>query len=158
MKFVFTLQGVLNHRRQIEREKQRALADRVAAVSRLVQELREMDEQVQRSIAELRAHRLTGRLDLAYLAAHRRYTLAMQRRAMEQARRIAAAQQAVDAARVELVAAAKDRKVIEKLRERRYEQWRAEQARKEMAQLDEIAVQLARPAQITTSSPAGFQM
>jgi flagellar FliJ protein len=144
-RFTFNLEGVLRHRKLHERQKQRVLAERQAMVAQLTRELREMDQQVQAATAQLRESKLLGRLDLAFITAHRRYTLAMQRRAIDQARRIALAQQAVEQARAELVAAARERKVIEKLRERRYQQWQEEQQRKEAAQLDEIGMQLARP-------------
>jgi flagellar protein FliJ len=141
-KFLFQLEGVLRHRQHVEREKQRAFAQRSAVVAALTKELREMDRQLQTATSDLRQNRLTGAIDLSFLAAHRRYALSMQRRAIEQARKIAQAQQLAEAAQAELVAAARDRKIIEKLRERRYSQWQAEQARKEAVQLDEIGIQM----------------
>lgn len=142
-RFVFNLDGVLRHRALVEREKQRVLADRQALVAKLTRELREMDQQVQAATAQLRDSKLVGRLDLSFIAAHRRYTLAMQRRAIEQARRIATAQHAAEQARAELVEAARERKVIEKLRERRYQQWKADVDRREAAQLDEVGTQMS---------------
>ena len=71
------------------------------------------------------------------------YDRAMQRQAISIAQRIAAAQQRVTEARLALAEAAKQRKVMEKLREKHHERWRADQAAKEFRELDEIGVQLA---------------
>jgi flagellar export protein FliJ len=49
----------------------------------------------------------------------------------------------VDAAQAALAEAAKQRKIIEKLKEKSFERWRAEQARKEMMEADEIAMQMS---------------
>lgn len=142
-RFTFQLHGVLRQRRQAERDLQRVLAEKLAILQQLTDELRRMDAEVQRATEDLRQNRLTGPIDLSFIAAHRRYNLAMQRRAVDQARRIVAAQQAVEAARVELAEAAKRRKAIEKLRERRFEAWKADLLRRETQQLDEVAMQLA---------------
>lgn len=151
-RFVFHLEGVLRQRKQVERDRQRVLAERLAIVARLSAELREMDAQVQRAVEDIRQNRLTGPIDLSFLAAHRRYTQSMQRRAVEQARRIVSAQQSADAARAELAEAARQRKVIEKLKERRFSLWKAEQDRKEMAELDEIGMRLAYDSAVADPS------
>lgn len=145
-RFRFSLEGVLRQRALVEREKQRVVADRQAIVAKLTTELRALDQQMQSATAEVRDHRLVGRLDLSYLAAHRRYALAMQRRAVELARRIASAQVAVEQAQAELVEAARRRKAIEKLREKRLAQWQAEHQRKESSELDEIGMRIAYEA------------
>ena len=106
-------------------------------------ELSAMDDAAKGVSADVRDNRLTGTLDMAFLAAHRRYALAMQRKALALAQRMAAQQQVVDAARRQLAEAAKQRKIIEKLRERQHDRWRGEQSRKESADLDEINMQLA---------------
>jgi flagellar export protein FliJ len=49
----------------------------------------------------------------------------------------------VNEARVALAEAAKQRKVMEKLREKHHERWRTELAQKEMRELDEIGLQIA---------------
>lgn len=142
-KFTFSLEGVLRQRVLVEREKQRVVAERQAIVAKLTAELRRMDQQLQSATAEVRQNRLVGRLDLSYLAAHRRYSIAMQRRAMDLARRIASAQVLVEQAQGELVEAARARKAIEKLREKREAEWRADLQRREAAQLDEIGMRIA---------------
>jgi len=52
-------------------------------------------------------------------------------------------QKRVDAAQAALAEAAKQRKIIEKLKEKSFERWRADVARKEMMETDEIAMQMS---------------
>lgn len=142
-RFVFNLDGVLRQRKRIEQEKQRAMAEKQAVLVELQNALRQMQETVESSNADIRQNRLVGRLDMAFITAHRRFLASMQRQSLSLAQKIALAQRAVEDARAELIEAAKQRKAIEKLREKQFERWRAERARREQAQLDEIGMQLA---------------
>ena len=142
-KFVFKLEGVLRQREHVEKEKQRALAVVQAQMTQLQGELRALNETVQSSTDDLRQNRLTGRLDLHFLAAHRRFTLATQRKAMNLVQKMALVQRSVDEAQQALLEAVKQRKAIEKLREKHHERWKADVARKEAAQLDEISMQMS---------------
>src|SRR4051812_44637659 len=105
-KFVFQLQGVLRHREIVEQEKQRAFATAAAAKAAAQAELKNLDESVQRALADLRANHLTGSLDLSFLAAHRRFMLAMQRQGLNLVQKLQEAQKKVDTAQAELAEAA----------------------------------------------------
>lgn len=142
-KFVFQLEGVLRHRKTLEEQRQRELGVAQTELAKMQGELRSMDEAAQGVSSDVRENRLTGTLDMAFLAAHRRYVLAMQRKALALAQRMAAQQQVVDASRRQFAEAAKQRKIIEKLRERQLERWRGEQALKASSELDEVNMQLA---------------
>jgi len=142
-RFVFKLAGVLKQRLHEERLRQRELAERQAHVAQLQQQLKGLNERVQSASDDVRNNRLVGKLDMPFLAAHRRFLAAMQRGAVEIVQRMAIAQKQVDEARAVLAEAAKQRKIIEKLRERQIKRWRAEQDRRETIELDEIARQNA---------------
>ena len=142
-RFHFQLEGVLKQREGIERERQRALAVAQAKMQRLEEQLRDLDRAVQAAHADAREHHLVGRLDMAFLAAHRRFIASSQRQAMSLAQSMAGVKAEIDQARVALAEAAKQRKVIEKLRERQYDRWKADLLKKETAEMDEIGTQLA---------------
>jgi flagellar FliJ protein len=142
-RFKFQLEGVLAHRKNIEEEKQRALAAVLSEMQRLKNELVELDQIARGAVADLRENRLTGALDMSFLAAHRRFTGSVQRKALAIAQKMALVQRQIDEARAALAAAAKDRKIIEKLRERQLERWQSQQHRQEMDELDDIGMQLA---------------
>ena len=66
----------------------------------------------------------------------------MQRKALEHAGRMAEVGKKMDAARAALVQAAKQRKILEKLRERRESDWQDDQDRREQSVADEVAQQI----------------
>ncbi len=121
----------------------RELAAIQAQFTRLDNELRAMDASMQASVADLRTNHLLGKIDLAFLSAHRRYAFAMQRKAVELAEKMAAVKVQVDAARRRLAEASKQRKILEKLRERQHDRWRQEIDRKDADEMNEIGMQLS---------------
>jgi len=141
-KFVFQLDGVLRHRTNVEHQRKRELAVIQTQMTVLDNELRAVDASVRSSEEDLRKNRLVGKLDLAFLGAHRRYAFAMQRKAIGIAEKMAAIQVQVDRAKRNLAEASKQRKILEKLRERLYARWREALERRDVAEMDEIAMQL----------------
>jgi flagellar protein FliJ len=80
---------------------------------------------------------------MAFLTAHRRFLNATQRQAIMIAQKMAGIQQKIEEARKHLLEAAKQRKIVEKLREKQFERWKAESQRKEMLAADEAATQFS---------------
>lgn len=142
-RFVFKLEAVLRQRKQIEQQKLRDLAIRQQALVSLQQDLQTLQNQAQNASQDLRENRLVGTINLSFLAAHRRFMLSMGRQAAVLAQKIAQAETQVHEARLVLAEAAKNRKAIEKLKEKHHEYWRAEQAKKEADALDEVGMKLA---------------
>jgi flagellar FliJ protein len=154
-KFVFPLEALLRQRQSAERERQRELALCQAEMVRLQQELKQLNDELQGSDADMKANRLMGALDVAFLAAHRRYSLAMQRKGQGLVQDLARQQKRVDDAQRLLADAAKERKVIEKLREKQFERWRQEIERKEQAAADEAGAQFGYRIIMESSTPRG---
>ncbi len=142
-RFIFKLQAVARQRELIEQQKQRALGGLRMQMGALEARLRALDGQMRAVNEDLRTNHLRGPLDVSYLAAHRRYVLATQRQGIALAQQMGALQRQIEQAQAELAEAAKNRKAIEKLREKQFERWKAEQDRKEMADLDEVGQQMA---------------
>jgi flagellar FliJ protein len=141
-RFVFKLEALLEQRRREEQQCQRALAERAAAVNAAEEAIRIANESIVTGQDDVRRH-LMGSLDMGFLTAHRRFMVAIQRQIAELMTKLAAARNNLEQARVQLAEAAKRRKAIEKLRERQFDRWRADQARREAALADEIGSQLA---------------
>ena len=152
--FRFQLQGVLEHRERIEKDRQRELAVAQSEMVRLDAELQSLNREVQQSTAHVRDNHLIGRLDLAYLAAHRRYMLGMHRKVVAVAQKMGAHQVVVDEARGALGEASKQKKIVEKLREKQYQRWTAELARCEAGALDELTTQLSFRMLVETEGAA----
>ena len=142
-RFVFKLAGVLKQREHIEQERQRELAEKHAIFARLEQELRELDATMQQGNTDLRTHHLTGRLDMSFIAAHRRFTASTTAKAMAVVRQMAVAKKASDEAQGRLIEATKQRKIIEKLRDKQQDRWKLDQDQRERAAGDEVGTQLA---------------
>ena len=147
-KFVFNLESVLGVRQREEQERQRLLADEQDVMMKLETKLRELDGNVQSNMTDLRENRLTGSLDMRFLAAHRRFVAAVRQEAAGVIQQMARQRAKVDEAQRNLAEAAKQRKIIEKLRERAYDRWRVEQAHKDALQADEASTQLSYRAMV----------
>ena len=142
-KFRFKLEALLEHRQMIEKEKQR----RVAQIQQEIQVIQRQIQDAQVRIAmenrTLGTKELTGRLDMSYIATEKKYVGNLQLKIIYAVQRIAEIEKTLAAARGELLAAAKARKVIEKLKEKQLARWRGEQEMKEAAMMDEIGTQVA---------------
>src|SRR6266566_1792625 len=135
-RFVFKLQGVLRHRAAIEQERLRDFALVQAKLKGLEDQLKMLNQSMQETNDDARRNRLTGRLDLGFITAHRRYLMGMQRKAVELVAAVASVQKELETARQALAEAAKQRKVLE-------QRWREELSRKELIAADEVATQLS---------------
>ncbi|HEY8749933.1 MAG TPA: hypothetical protein VIM11_18260, partial [Tepidisphaeraceae bacterium] len=127
-RFEFKLEGVLRHRQRVEEDRQRALAIVQAELVRLQSAVRGIEEQMQSSTTDVRDNHLVGRLNMAYLAAHRRYMLGMQRQGLDLVEKVNVQQRQVDEARAALAEASMQKKIVEKLRERQHAQWMSDVA------------------------------
>lgn len=147
--FVFELESVLKARAAAERQKQIALGeierDRVAIeddIRRIQQciaaekaELRDALSGVGGAAVDVRGVRLQANASLRLILAAQQAVL-----------RLAGVHKRVEAARRELLEAARARKAVEMLKERRREAWLTEQRRLEAMALDELAIMRASRA------------
>jgi flagellar FliJ protein len=145
-KFDFQLEGVLRHRHRVEQERQRDYAVAQAQRTKAHEALKSLDERVQQAAKDLRDNHLIGEIDLSFLAAHRRFMQAMQRQGLILMQEYQLAIKKVAVAQAALAEAAKQRKILEKLRERQKARWSEALAKKELQQLDEVAMQMTYQA------------
>ncbi|HKU66634.1 MAG TPA: flagellar export protein FliJ [Candidatus Baltobacteraceae bacterium] len=134
-KFKFALEPVLDHRERIEDEKQQVLSERRRELQAAEDELARLNGEFKRYSSALREdHATLSTEELRWHYAHLEYLdrcMTMQHGIIYQRRA------AVGRARADLVDASKDRKVIEKLKDRRLEEYRALQAAQEQKDLDD---------------------
>ncbi|HET9095467.1 MAG TPA: flagellar export protein FliJ [Candidatus Baltobacteraceae bacterium] len=134
-KFKFTLEPVLDHRERIEDEKQQVLAERSRELKAAEDELARLNGEFKRYSTALREdHAKLTSEELRWHYAHLEYLdrcMTMQHGIIFQRRA------AVERARADLVTASKDRKVIEKLKDRRLEEHQAFEAAQEQKELDD---------------------
>ena len=142
-KFIFRLESLLDHRKQIEKEHQRRIAEIQQQIQKLVNEIREAEERISTENRALATDKLVGTLDMQYISHEKRFVGNLHMKIVLTMQKVARTEQFLAAARAELLAAARARKVIEKLREKQFRRWREELDRKESALLDEIGTQIA---------------
>lgn len=134
-KFKFSLEPVLDQRERIEEEKQLAFAARRRELQAAQAELDRLDGQFRLNSDRLRRdHKTLAAGDLCAHYAHLEYldrAITMQHGVLSQCRF------AVERARVDLLEAGKERKVIEKLKERRLGEYRQLAAAQEQKDLDD---------------------
>ena len=134
-RFAFNLQPVLEHRKRIEDEKQQVVAQRQRALDLAQAELDRLNAEFRRHSEALRdQHRAFDGEELRLHYAHLQY---LDRVILAQIRVVAERRVALDRARADLLAASKERKVVEKLKERRYEDYVSENQRIEQNELDD---------------------
>ena len=138
MAFRFRLEPVLQHRRRTAQEAERRLADherqRRIRIDRFAP-LRAGERRARGEFLEAQASGAAGEA----VAAHREYLLALAQRLRTLAERLEADRLEVGRLRDELVRRHRDRRVVERLRERRAGAYEAEQMRKAQLALDEVA-------------------
>ncbi|HEX8324943.1 MAG TPA: flagellar export protein FliJ [Tepidisphaeraceae bacterium] len=141
-RFHFNLETVLTQRARAEQAAQRQVALARQALVPLQDALMNLDRSRRDADEQLRT-RLVGPIDVSFIGGHRRFVVSLEKQALDLARKIAEAQVLVDKAQAVLLAAARDKKAIETLKERYLERWQEEQAKKENADLDEAGMQIA---------------
>lgn len=134
-KFTFALQPVLDYRKRIEDQKQQTLATRQRAWEEARRELDRLNDEFRSNSRELRdRHREFDVEELRLRYAHLQF---LDRTIDAQIKVLAERQVALDRARKDLIAASKNRKVVDKLKERRRSAHTAEELRVEQIELDD---------------------
>jgi flagellar FliJ protein len=142
-KFNFKLHAVLRQRELIEQQCQREFSIAAAEHAAAQAELKRLDDIVKTATVDLRENRLIGVINLSFLAAHRRFMSDMQRQGVAQIQKVELARKNMEVVRARLNEALKQKKIIEKLKEKQLAAWNEAAAKKETAALDEIAMQLS---------------
>jgi flagellar FliJ protein len=134
-RFKFSLQPVLEQRKRVEDEKQQVAAQRQRELDRSEAELKRLNDDFRLSSERLRTNHRS--FDAEGLRLHYAHLQFLDRAITAQIRVVAERRVALDRARTDLLDATKERKVVEKLKERRHEAFVAEELRIEQNELDD---------------------
>lgn len=134
-KFAFSLKPLLEMRERIEEEKQQVLAARERDLQAAQDEMARLDRRFKDHSTALRERH--KELSAGELHAHYAHLQFLDRAMTMQHHVIASAKRAVEAARAQLIEASRDRKVIDKLKERRLSEHRELVAAEEQKELDD---------------------
>lgn len=147
-RFVFKLQALLDLRVREEERCQQALAEVTRARTSLENMLRSHQQRISGQKFEMR-NRLVGSIDTAELRLHAHATIGVMREAQSAAIELAGLIRRQEVAREGLVEARARRRAVELIRERRLAEWRLEQERREVADLDDLVTGSFRPREMS---------
>ncbi len=136
----FRFETLLKLRRQHEDERKRAVAARIREIHTLEERQRLLLQRIADQAADTRRALLSGTVDVDDLRLGRHWTVRLRRGVLETEAAINGQKALLAQERQRLADAAKNRKVLEQLKERRLAEFRAEQERREQKDLDEISV------------------
>ena len=137
--FRFALEPLLKARQRAEEVHQRAVAHIELRRMELEERLRRDQAVITEGKRSLRDG-LVGAVDAHSLRLHASSSMQMMRVAQRTVLELAGVHKRLEAARTALVEAAKERRAMELLRDRRYAEWLTSAAKRETAALDELAV------------------
>ncbi len=149
-RFIFGLQALLDQRNQVERARQLSVAaverERLtleSGISSLQRQIRSHKDDLRSLLSGAGDHQLTAGVDTRTVRLQAGASLHAQASAQRLALQLAGVYRRLESARADLRRATTDRRAVELLKERRFEQWKREQARRETAELDELATMAA---------------
>lgn len=150
-KFRFELEALLRARRLAEQTRQREVAGIERERSILEDTLRRQQRMIEEGKASLTGA-LVGMIDAEALRLHAAATMQQLRQGQRIVLELAGVHRRFEAARTTLIEAARRRRAVELLRQRRFEQWCAAQDKAETDAIDELAVIRAAQAEPTFSA------
>jgi flagellar FliJ protein len=136
--FIFKLEPVLKMRKHAENILRREVAQLEQAKTTLKESLRTRQQRLSDSKNAVR-DQLVGSVDLSHIRLQATAGMGIMRDAQRNVLELAGLHRKLEVARLKLAEAAKERRAIELLRERRFDQWRAEQSRREEAAFDDMS-------------------
>ena len=141
-KFKFRLETLLKLREQDEDEKKRAVGQLVSEIHEQQREALEMDAQLQQEGGLLKEKYLQGNVDLDWVSHYRGFVTSVQNAINKRIANVTKIQGKLNLARTELAQAARQKKVLEKLKEKKQKRYDAAVRQQELLVSDEMATQL----------------
>ena len=137
-KFKFKLQAVLNLKKQVEDNKKNELGKAVQELERQKNILKEIELEREEYITDMNNKSISG-VSVGKLKEYGLYISLLNKRMDKQKNNIKIAQKSVDMHREQLIIAIQERKMMEKFREKKFEEHVKEQLKQEQKVIDEIA-------------------
>lgn len=141
-RFQFSLQTLLRVRELREQEAQRRLADQQAAVAQVETAIAQNWQEIRATQGRLAAAQNEAALDPTALARGRAWVAHLRNVILQNEQHKAVLSGQLAELRDQWLEARKQRRVLQQLRERRWEQYRRHVQREEQAVMDEVAQQL----------------
>jgi flagellar FliJ protein len=138
MAFRFRLEPLITIRDNILKEKQGELAKAYEAQRIVEEKKQELKQELDENIATGRQRLQTGTIDIEFLLGLRRHEAYLNAQIEVVQEHLRQINEEIERRRNAVLEANKELKVIEKLKEKRYEKYQTEENRKEIIRIDEI--------------------
>jgi len=138
-RFEFRLESLLNLRRSTEEAAKRAFGIARQAAELQAAEVKRFADAESRAKSDLRGAQGARELRVVDLLAHQRHVAALSRRTGAEKQRLGELEAASEKARESLAASMRDRKALDRLRERRAAEWTVEMLKDEQRTIDETS-------------------
>ena len=142
--FSFRLQPLLKLRRQTEDQKKRVVGDLLAQINEQQQQALHMAETMQNEGLKLKKQYEMGTINLEWVSHYYRFITHTQEAINQRIVNVGQIQKKLNTARQDLSQAAKDTKILEKLRDKQQERYHKKLKQTENSEQDEIAANTLR--------------
>jgi flagellar protein FliJ len=137
-RFTFRFDTMLKIRRQREDEHKRIVAARLREIRQSRGQLDSLDRQIHDELASIRRGQEPGAIDMTQVVRHRRWLGHLHKAVLDGQAQLGCLEAKLAQERVVLAEAAKQRRILEKLKERQYERFLKEQDRLETMAADDM--------------------
>ena len=152
-RFTFRLDTMLKIRRQREDEHKRIVASRLREIAKVQEQLASLDRQIRDELGSIRMGQKPGTIDMQQVVRHRRWLGHLHKAVLDGQGRLRFLEAKLAQERAALAEAAKQRQILQKLKERQYERFLKEQDRLETLAADDMTT--VRYVFDETQLPAG---
>lgn len=129
---------MLKIRQQREDERKRVVAERIAQIAEVQQELARLEQLTNDGAEQTRQAQAAGRIDMQQSLARRGWLAHLHKATLDAQARLRGLEARLAQERVLLAEAAKQRRILEKLQERQYERHRMEEQKAEARAIDDL--------------------
>lgn len=135
--FKFSLATLLKIKEQFEQNTKNELGLVIQALERARRILHEIEEEIQNQVEEF-GGALSGKIDQERIEGIRRWIVVLEKKKIDQEGQVKKASENVDIVRAKLIALVKERKVLEKLKEKEFQLYMEEESKLEQKVIDDL--------------------
>jgi flagellar FliJ protein len=137
-RYTFRFDPMLKIRRQREDEHKRIVAARIREIRQVHEQIDGLENQIHDELSSIRKGQEPGSIDMTQIVRHRRWLGHLHKAVLDTQAQLGCLEAKLSQERVALAEAAKQRRILEKLKERQYERFLKEQDRLETLAADDM--------------------
>jgi len=138
-RFTFRFDTMLKIRKQREDQRKRVVADRLREIGRIQDRMASLHAQIENEVQAIRTGQEPGTIDLQQAMRHRYWLGHLHKNSLEIEARLRYHEAQLAQERAALAEAAKQRRILEKLKERQWNRYLQEEDKRETMEADEMS-------------------